>query len=1632
MEEEENDLRIEKEIEEELSRISVSSSETDDPDTELSAESSSDSEPISDELPESVHRYLNFVRSRSQNAERLELQNLENDKLSDIPCVVPNSASDCLAKLASEYNEDPEEFKKRVLSEIENEELEASAAPDSAVDSKVDDDLSANEADDVYDGDPVVSFSFREVEKRCKQEYKLWVEKQKEGEHEKIKMLKAKREIEETRNHEENKRRQLRQEELDAERMKIELFHAQQQALLEEEVLKEEEAWEEQLRQHKELIKTLHVQIEEEKQAFEEQQAKERQRLAEQQNMAAVKIQAQFRAFVIHKEYAPVLREWRAELKRKREMQEAVEREQKEKEERRKRRALELKQQQERERKGQEEKERQELAEKVKRQEEYERKKEKVRLLREEQRMLEELERAEKSKLNLNLEPENMGQEIKLAKEEQETEKGEEEGEVTKSPQNKMESENTDKDIANKGTEIEKMEHEKGKTGNTQRTRSENKDDCSAMARKEEVIKDGVIKEVIKEQEAGSATVKSKQIMGKELKEQSQHVKYEEEKQERRHGMIREKLRCEDGAHEDGKRESAKEEHLNMKHSEASVEHEEPYAEDHCSTTGDFQKTRDTEVLSSDMTSVLDQENSIYNDHNNLNVHLDSGDAGRTEKTHVLKHIKFAAKEIHEEMSGCFVKDDNAVQCFEHPPVLSDSLEEKRLTWIKTCKSWSRIWRENQRKKVVEKSRPRKCSAGMMPPLSAATIIQAGPWNALEQVTAVTFHDLPGCSLSTLSQCSMLQFLSLRRCGLLALEGLSNCKDLKYIDVEENNIQVINCENLENLCILILNKNNISSLHGLYGCCNLWNLELSYNKITRIGGLESLKNLQRLVVDHNQLISTKGLSDTPTLVCIDCSFNRLTCVEGIDSCGLLQILKLQGNSLNELPSLDNHVLLRELYLEDNSISSLDKFSTYWLPLLRILILSENSLTQLAPLFSFVSLEKLDLSNNCLSELQSVIPWLNGCHHLTELSLHGNPLLQEENWRCSLVRLLPSLKILNDENIRGDAEIPAERIRKKPEPGSYAVFCQAQIQEIDLVSKKATTGLGDEFSVDAAQLQMWYFKKLIKLSSEHRYAHEYGILSATKAEEPEQQTHHLNQEAFDNVQKNNVFITGAKENKQDLLHSPERWIASCRAPVNSFVVPAVQKNKEYKQNKKSNQYSFDHNEEGKDNNVLISPKKNTISKQIMTSNGGNCLQHFDSLQNLAATVIQSCWRGCRVRKKINFWTRLHLSATIIQSFWRMYRVRKKRIGCNKGGHNDMDKHKAATTIQAFWKGFRLRKKLASALAAVKTDEVEDDYHEVNVDDFMFDEAVIEKEWPALDSARFLSQTVLYSDQFPSPKYNEPARCEDKLHHLEWSPHKTWRLQERSKSFMSENGQISNRSGQSTLSWHSDVKNHPQSPRRSEKEEKISKEWGFKDLYTAQLMLKRAHKMKAKKPSSKKRDPAVRLAFKNNENKHPPMKPPKKAQAEKPSYFEDKEEEWTHMDRSAEKIEKSKERAYQWLHTQVWDYEGTSPRNEKCKHFLPEIDPEVLKGGRVQLVTSPVRREDTDLELVSMTSGSTLTQNKEKNHQPYRLSTGSSKKDAPVPERSHLGPSLKERISFRDHPVQLSGGWGSGKKKAKALK
>ncbi|NXF69756.1 LRIQ1 protein, partial [Ciccaba nigrolineata] len=181
--------------------------------------------------------------------------------------------------------------------------------------------------------------------------------------------------------------------------------------------------------------------------------------------------------------------------------------------------------------------------------------------------------------------------------------------------------------------------------------------------------------------------------------------------------------------------------------------------------------------------------------------------------------------------------------------------------------------------------------------------------------------------------------------------------------------------------------------------------------------------------------------------------------------------------------------------------------------------------------------------------------------------------------------------------------------------------------------------------------------------------------------------------------------------------------------------------------------------------------------------------------------------------------------------------RRKTGCTKTENHQFiealrQKHEAATVIQAFWKGFLLRKKLASAIAAVKSDEVEDDYEVINVDDFTFSE------------------------------YSRPSNSSEHSNSLPLSPQEVWQCVNRPHSYSAEN-----------IHFHSS--------------KLFSSPRGFKDISTAQLMLKRAHKMKPKKYSNKNLDPAVRLAlFKNHENKHLHVKPPRKTQPINAGYFEGK--------------------------------------------------------------------------------------------------------------------------------------------------
>ncbi|XP_029811599.1 leucine-rich repeat and IQ domain-containing protein 1 isoform X2 [Suricata suricatta] len=1683
------EAKLNEEIEAELDKISLSSLEKDDVDSDSKSEpQSEDSDTDLDELPESVLHCINIIKNKSKTVEELILQDLEDtDILNCSYGVVSNNHMHLRIELPTEHKEHPEQLIK-MLSEIEKEEFLRSQTHCGSPDSIPEPDPPDLPVDEhVLSDDTDMNFGYCEVEERCRQSFEAWQEKQKELEDQEKVTLKAQRDREEKQFQEEEEKRHCWMKQFEVEKKKLENIHKQEQDKMNDELHKEEEIWKEKFKQHEEFIKKLHLQMEEERARFKDLQEKEKMRLLEVQHNAAVKIQAKYKAFVAYQKYGPIIKEQLESKKRKAQ-------EWKEKEAKIRQMEEEKQKRLEKEQKIEEETKKQKEEERKRREKEYEEKKnivrrEKEQLLNKEKLRLREeaskqlimsrvIKKGEYNARHLTVEDPSKNKDDIAKKVGDEKSEGWEDG-----PHWLVEISNKRENVLKEPIQVQLKD-----SISNQAILAE----MEMEVKNENLAKQQHSKKIIKQERKYEDVDKTTDLEYPDLKEnvkeqfQLQELKSQIQKGENVKSAMNENVRQDTqitilghnpGINQVENNETQKIIKDNKQNTVQKVEKEEiseqneplyeennilvisvkqqPLKLENPKDKGEKVMLQEQEIdLKSKETDANSKGNTLNSDvifnssdsminieskineqdytlgRNTLCEDLGDFDAKNSsifkEVNSLKSQIKETAEECHDNRAEC----ENIVICTLPKPTLLSSIEEKRLRWIKSFKPWFEIFKQNQQKKIVRTKRPVKCPADTMPPLNTLEILERGRWNTLQQVTTVTFQDLPGCSLSTLADCPNLQFLSLRRCGLTSLHGLSNCKKLKHIDAQENHIETINCENLEDLCVLLLNKNQLTSFHGLDGCTNIQNLELSHNKITRIGGLESLRNLQQLIVDHNQLISTKGLCDIPTIIYLDCSHNHLTKVEGIENCGLLQILKLQGNYLSELPSLENHVLLRELHLDDNSISTVEALSSCWLPLLQKLTMAQNSLTKIIPLFHFVSLEKLDVSNNCLSDLTSAIKWFDACYSLQELFLTGNPLLQETNWRHSLLKVLPALRILNDEVINSCSErLPEECYQ--PELGRFMVLCQSQIQEFNLLIEKYITGKRNLVTLDAAEDLCHYFKKLMILSNECRYSHERGDARITQREESEAQQNHFASTNSDSILQNGVLHSCADIYKLD---SPD--ISEIRMnSVSSHCTLAKSSLGVDKEGRNQGEIVDQKTEDSRSNSIPT--KRIPFMETVMTSSLlRNCQNIEHRKKIMAALVIQAHWRGYIVRRQIHFSATPRTAAIGSLAFQPNYCIKNKITLKEEKKENTMNiqeqREEAAILIQAVWKGFLLRKKLTTALEAIKNEESEEEYEEINLEDFTFDEAALEKEWLALDPARFPPQTLLLPSQRHWPKFSGTLKYDDTSLNLPSHPAQAWLCNEKEDSFSSEHSQFNSRSEHRTLSGTPESKISRKSLLKSEKEEKISKEWGFKDIATAQQMLKRAQKMKSKK-LRKKVDPTVCLALcKNNENKVSVLKSPKKAQPRRDDYFEGKEEP-TYKDAAAnEKLERSKEYTYQWLHTQVGVHETTSSRNMKCKHFLPELDPDVLNGGRVQLVARLVSREDTDLDLFSMTSGSALSVKREKKSQAHRHSAGSSSfsiKGILAPMITNTRPSKKERMSFRDYPVQLSGGWGSGKKKAK---
>ncbi|XP_054903291.1 leucine-rich repeat and IQ domain-containing protein 1 isoform X2 [Poeciliopsis prolifica] len=896
------------------------------------------------------------------------------------------------------------------------------------------------------------------------------------------------------------------------------------------------------------------------------------------------------------------------------------------------------------------------------------------------------------------------------------------------------------------------------------------------------------------------------------------------------------------------------------------------------------------------------------------------------------------------------------------PASLPKCTELKRLSWMEHCMSWSELSLQNKRKEsgsFQSQRRTRRADRlSAVVPLCSRTLLESTGTKSLQKVTTVALEDLTPCSLSTLSQCNRLQSLTLRRCGLRSLEGISQLQELCYMDLGENEISFLDCENMGSLRVLRLAHNKLTSIHGLNGAHSLDVLDLSHNSITRIAGLEPMRRLQRLLVDHNQLISTKGLKDVYTLHHLDCSHNHLTNVEGLENSALLQTLDLRSNSLTEPPSLNNQVLLRELLLDDNNISSLHGLAGCWLPLLLHLSVAQNRITQLPPITDFVSLKHLDLRFNCLSELQDVCENLEGCVFLQEVHLTGNPLQQESDWKFKLQKAVAGLKATDGQQTVSLAT------------DSFLMLCQVQLQQSQDLHQRLSRELRNaSSSLDAMKSCCHHFTQALQLAEDQRFAHEYGNISLSAVQARPEKPRDMDGRSLGKLT-NSVKTESAAVQPPDNLSRNEPGRSEDTA------------------DEKNPQDTFGSVTTGQRSTTESNVARGFVD--FLPSNGERASTSLDmgpddlDSKNAAATVLQRMGRTSREKCG-------HAEASGIRGD-----AEKLLFELSIHKTNAARENHAATVIQASWRGCALRRRLASALAAVMCPVAgeDDPLEDLDMEEFVVDESALEEHW-----------TMTFSED--SSSMHHPVTEQHLPPQVVFQPKQAGVADEKEEVEEEDSVWSSARSKTPVSTWTQGG--------RSETLEKIRQEWGFTNKRTAFLMLKRAQKMKATKKQQKKHEnPFVSVAFRGCNYQISPAEAKNRTSRRGRQTLGVGEAQlglqWT---------EQPEQTRWQQAEQQLKMHVAVRERHSERGQFLPEIKSSFLSRGSVQVATCGAQPNTSRLG-----SSSSLIAPLGKVNRSTVTCAG---KEA-LPLRRITSPMVKkERISFRDNPVQLSGGWGGGKKR-----
>lgn len=239
--------------------------------------------------------------------------------------------------------------------------------------------------------------------------------------------------------------------------------------------------------------------------------------------------------------------------------------------------------------------------------------------------------------------------------------------------------------------------------------------------------------------------------------------------------------------------------------------------------------------------------------------------------------------------------------------------------------------------------------------------------------------------LAIIGNLTKLEELTLNDCGITTVASLSKLSNLTILDLGNNNIRNLEpISKMAKLKTLSLARNySVDDISLLANCKDLLALDLSYNSLTAITPLYTLQNLILLNLQNNAITSVEGITKLNHISELNISYNQIQDITPLADCDSLTKLDISNNQIADIQGLSSLKSITHLNFSYNQVSDLPKFDKTC----KLIAIdgSYNKIDSLAPLAGLKSLNNVYMDHN--SDISNV-NILKDCPVLIQVNVFG--------------------------------------------------------------------------------------------------------------------------------------------------------------------------------------------------------------------------------------------------------------------------------------------------------------------------------------------------------------------------------------------------------------------------------------------------------------------------------------------------------------------------------------------------------------------------------------------------------------------------------------------------------------------